>query len=157
MESYTFRCTSDGCNEVVAGITMYHVVESGVPICGECGDDLELVGSDNSNNASEARIQSGALHNPGVTATESRMIAEELAARTGLPNAYSTVPGGPVNPENVEPLSHVLQYQTCGEGKGGNATCDVCGACYCLPPWTMGLIIADEVCPGVTVNPPIGD
>lgn len=64
------------------------------------------------------------------------------------PTAYGPVPGPPVNPANVKPLRHVLTYQTCGVNQGGNATCDACGACYCLPPWTMASIHTTEVCPG---------
>ena len=92
MESYTFRCENDDCGRYdspITGITMAHVIDDGGPICGLCGDDLELVGPDDI-----ARV----LPNPHVTATESRIIAEEAAARIGQPTAYNPVPGPPVNP-----------------------------------------------------------
>ncbi len=88
MESYTFRCKNEDCEYIgqpLEGWTMSMVIDRGAPICQRCGDDLELVGPDKGN--------------PGVSATESRMIAEEAEARLGCkPGAYYEIPRGPVNP-----------------------------------------------------------
>lgn len=49
-------------------------------------------------------------------------------------------------------LRHDLEYQTCGVNMGGNATCKVCGDCYCLPPWTMQKIMKTEICKGPALD-----
>lgn len=75
MESYTFRCEREDCgryDQSISGITMSMVIDDGGPICGLCGNDLELVGPDDDTDTQDAR--------------------------RNQPSAYSARPGPPINP-----------------------------------------------------------
>lgn len=90
MESYTFRCENEYCDEyrkTIDGITMGHVMDAGMPICQDCGDELELVGPDDGADARDAREQGGKVTTIPVT----------------RPTAYGPVPGPPVNPSDAAP------------------------------------------------------
>jgi hypothetical protein len=91
MESYTFRCVNDDCeyhDMPISGITMQKVIDDGGPICGLCGDDLELVGPDH-----------------GFEADQVGLRAAERDERRNRPTAYGPVPGPPVNPRDAHPAS----------------------------------------------------
>ncbi len=84
MESYTFRCGNEECENVGKlehGWTMSKAVAVGLPICDRCGNFLTLVGSDESLATDLAKVSAAVRQH-----------------RCNQPGAYYEVPRGPVNP-----------------------------------------------------------
>lgn len=92
MESYTFICCTDRCENMghtTSGVTMQDVMTKGILICQGCGDDLKLVGPDQSEDALRATALAP------LVARVNSVLKKTLPTK---PGAYGAVPGPPVNP-----------------------------------------------------------